>query len=155
MNKICPKCKKEKHINLYHRNKTKKDGLCYSCKECVSQYDKRYRQRNLEKATAQKKAYYQAHKEKSSLYGKKSNLKRKYNMTLEQYDQMFETQGGVCAICGLPELMKRLAVDHNHKTGEIRGLLCYSCNTKLGWFEKYGSNAIKYLDKKDKSCLPA
>jgi predicted class III extradiol MEMO1 family dioxygenase len=65
-------------------------------------------------------------------------LKRTFNLTLEQYNQMFIRQNGVCAICGLPEMRTKgekvihLAVDHNHKTNRIRGLLCWHCNTALG-----------------------
>jgi hypothetical protein len=63
-------------------------------------------------------------------------------MTPLQYDQMFEEQNGVCKVCKQPETRKRpwskngeinpLAVDHDHKTGEVRALLCSHCNTSLG-----------------------
>ena len=54
-------------------------------------------------------------------------------MTLEDYERMFDAQGGVCAICGKPRPEERtLHVDHDHETGEIRGLLCFSCNNALG-----------------------
>lgn len=69
-------------------------------------------------------------------------LRRTHDMTLKEYDQMFETQNGVCAICRKPETKKdkngvngtyrRLSVDHNHKTGKVRGLLCGKCNVILG-----------------------
>lgn len=63
-----------------------------------------------------------------------NNLKRRFGITPEQYEQMHEAQNGLCAICGRPEsvLDRRLAVDHSHVTGEIRGLLCHSCNTGVG-----------------------
>jgi hypothetical protein len=54
-------------------------------------------------------------------------------ITPEIYDSALKNQGGVCALCGGTEL-RRLAVDHNHKTGDFRGLLCFSCNTGLGKF---------------------
>ena len=66
-------------------------------------------------------------------------LKKRYNITLEDYDQMFAEQNGVCAICKLPETsenqygIKRLSVDHDHQTGRVRGLLCYNCNHMLGF----------------------
>lgn len=53
-------------------------------------------------------------------------------MTLEQYDQMFEKQNGTCLLCNKIEIGKRLAVDHDHETGKIRGLLCQRCNCVLG-----------------------
>ena len=64
---------------------------------------------------------------------------RRHNLTGVEYWQMYDEQGGVCAICGLQETAKRggktqrLAVDHDHDTGRIRGLLCYRCNMMLGF----------------------
>ena len=68
------------------------------------------------------------------------NLKRKYNLSLDEYNQKLENQKFVCEICGKSETSldgrtggtKRLAVDHDHKSGKIRGLLCWSCNTVIG-----------------------
>lgn len=61
-------------------------------------------------------------------------LQRKYGITQEQYLQMFQEQEGACWICHRePKPGKRpLCVDHNHKTGEVRGLLCMRCNLGLG-----------------------
>jgi len=66
-------------------------------------------------------------------------LKRKYGITLEQYEAMHRKQGGVCAICGQTETAlhvrggaKRLAVDHDAITGVVRGLLCQRCNLNIG-----------------------
>lgn len=64
------------------------------------------------------------------------DYKRRYGVTVEQYDQMLLKQNGLCAICGrVDETGKRLAVDHSHETGKIRGLLCTGCNTGLGKFK--------------------
>lgn len=63
---------------------------------------------------------------------------RRYGMTPADYDAMVEAQGGVCAICGRPEASHpSFAVDHDHATGRVRGLLCFLCNTALG---KMGDN---------------
>lgn len=61
---------------------------------------------------------------------------QRYGITVEDYEDMFSEQGGVCAICGNAQQShkKALCVDHCHKTGEVRGLLCDSCNTGLGRF---------------------
>lgn len=55
-------------------------------------------------------------------------LQRQYGITAEQYDEILVFQGGVCAICKKPPKKNRLSVDHNHKTGLTRGLLCWACN---------------------------
>jgi hypothetical protein len=65
---------------------------------------------------------------------RKFQLKRKYGLTLEEYDALLEEQAGGCAICGGTNPSGfRLAVDHNHETGEVRGLLCTNCNFVLGY----------------------
>ena len=57
----------------------------------------------------------------------------KYRLTPPQYFAMLDGQGGVCAVCGGVDVTgKALAVDHNHSTGEVRGLLCHACNTTAG-----------------------
>lgn len=58
-------------------------------------------------------------------------LLRDYGLTEDQYDSVFKAQRGLCAICCKPEQKRRLAVDHDHKTGRVRGLLCWWCNNKL------------------------
>lgn len=62
-----------------------------------------------------------------------ARLRRYYGITVAQYDSLLEKQGHKCAVCRKPssESKTRLAVDHNHKTGEIRGLLCSHCNHRL------------------------
>jgi hypothetical protein len=63
---------------------------------------------------------------------KRRSVLRQYGLTIEQYEQMFRAQGGVCLLCGLPPDAKHLAVDHAHDTNEVRGLLHTSCNLAIG-----------------------
>lgn len=67
---------------------------------------------------------------------KKANKHERFIRSIpqEEYDRLFQAQGGVCAICGFPPKTKRLNLDHDHKTMEIRGLLCFPCNHGLGYF---------------------
>lgn len=78
---------------------------------------------------------------------RRSNLKQKYNLTEEEYNDLLEEQNGQCLICGeTPE--EPLAVDHDHATGVVRGLLCPQCNRGLGHFRDnidYLQAAITYL----------
>lgn len=64
----------------------------------------------------------------------RNKLKFNHGITGEQYYKMFEQQKGCCAICGKHQIKfkKRLVVDHNHNTKQIRGLLCHNCNVSLG-----------------------
>lgn len=90
----------------------------------LAAYQKQYRAANLRKAW-------------------NSNLQKYYGITADQYERMLEEQGHVCASCEGPETsvdpvtnkIRRLAVDHCHDTGAVRGLLCSSCNTGLGAFK--------------------
>lgn len=65
-----------------------------------------------------------------------ARFRRHYGITVEEYDALFEQQGGLCARCKQePQAALRLAVDHCHSTGRVRGLLCGPCNTYLGRLE--------------------
>lgn len=68
-----------------------------------------------------------------------------YGITVQDYDRMLTRQRGVCAICLKPEKNRMLAVDHDHDTGRVRGLLCTTCNNALGWLERNMTLAMKYL----------
>ena len=85
---------------------------------------------------------------------RRKNLQYGYGMTLADYDSLLERQGGVCAICGGPpngrgRRYSNFAVDHDHKTGAVRGLLCSNCNTGIGNLRDdiaLLKLAIKYLE---------
>lgn len=73
---------------------------------------------------------------------------RAYDFSPEEQEQMLKAQNGVCAICGKSDEPRSLCIDHNHKTGKVRGFLCRKCNYGLGRFEDNISlleKAIKYL----------
>jgi len=83
---------------------------------------------------------------------------KKYGLSVDQYDAMFVAQHGVCAVCLKVETtfdprcgkVRKLAVDHDHTTGRVRGLLCRECNTGLGHFKDSPSllrMATAYLEK--------
>jgi hypothetical protein len=82
----------------------------------------------------------------------KVQLNRKYGITPEIYQEMLDKQGGKCAICGTNSCStgRRLAVDHCHTTGKVRGLLCAHCNTAIGKFNDDPATiqrAIDYLNR--------
>ncbi len=125
----------------------------------------KYRKKHRKKLNEKRRQYYLDNPKKVREINKKSRLKhpetqiknslaKKYGLTLERYDQMFEAQDGVCVICRKPEtrtfkgVATRLQVDHNHKTEQVRGLLCSSCNLKLGHYEDkdFAKKAKKYLN---------
>ena len=132
MKKYCSKCKKEKSLSEFSINRTKKDGLQGECKKCRKKYDKKYRQRPEMKK--QRRKY---------------KLVWRYNLTLEQYQQMYIDQNGCCLICKKSISYDRTCIDHNHQTNEVRGLLCYRCNIGLSFVENENllRVALEYLEK--------
>ena len=109
-------------------------------------------QKHIQEQHARKdKALYQRNwRKKNRLKSKSLDLKKRYGITLSQYDGMLEAQNGVCAICKNPETHREfMCVDHCHTTKRVRGLLCGLCNRALGGFRdnpKYLAAAIKYLE---------
>ena len=113
-------------------------------------YAKKKRQdpKHRERRNGHSRTYYQSlSPEKKKAYGRRVNL-WKYGLSETDYDELLESQHGVCAICGTGPNGENLAVDHCHESGKVRGLLCQSCNTGLGRFRDntdFLANAIEYL----------
>lgn len=82
--------------------------------------------------------WYQSQRDRWRKGGRRNRLWRNFRLTVEQYDAMLTAQNGVCAICCKPETRKgyNLAVDHDHETGRVRGLLCKRCNRVLGFLSE-------------------
>ena len=149
--KSCYTCKEYKKLTDFFRNNKNKGGLQGSCKVCHNSYNKKRRQDNREDTNAKNKIYRELNVEKFITIAKKSKLK-KYGLTNEQYEQIFLIQKGKCCICTTHQslLNKALCIDHDHKTGKIRGLLCDLCNRGLGYFKDNKVlliNAAGYLNE--------
>lgn len=123
--KRCSRCHYTLPLEQFAKDRTRRDGLSSRCKACKRIENK---QRTPERVRA-------------------ANLKKQYGITPAQWDEMFEAQGRVCAICLADE---PLHVDHNHATGALRELLCAHCNHGLGKFRENPvllARAIDYLEK--------
>lgn len=130
----CRKCKENKYFfDFYNSEIKRKSPICISCLRL-----------------------------NGAKYRKKSALKTKYNITVEEYDSLLKKQNYLCAICFNPEVrvhritqtVTDLSVDHCHKTGKVRGLLCRLCNIMLGnsmESKEILLNGIKYLEKHEKT----
>ncbi len=83
------------------------------------------------------------------LKARQNHLKSAYNITIEIFEELLEGQNRQCFICGKNhnDCLKGLHIDHDHITGEIRGLLCSKCNGALGWYEKRKDTIEVYLEK--------
>jgi Recombination endonuclease VII len=130
--KCCYMCKETKPLSEFHNNRSRSDGKAAECRACAS---------NAEWSKNRKRYI------------------TKYMIMLgisgEDYNKLLEKQDHKCAICGKPETshnqhgLKKLAVDHDHVTGKFRGLLCQSCNVKLGVLEdiEFVHAAQQYLER--------
>lgn len=126
------------HPERQHHSK----GMCANCYR-VWKYNNDVNQRNRE-------VVYSRNTSRSNRY------KREYGITVEDYDRMFEEQKGLCKLCGRnPHTKTRLSVDHNHATGQVRGLLCVPCNRSLGLLEdpNWREKALAYLNISDENLL--
>lgn len=145
--KTCARCKEHLPHENFCRNKQQKDGYDVYCRSC----------RGKMMATPEHRATQRAWHHKNKIQVSHKLMEKKYGMSWEDYTKLYEAQGGRCKICGtdkggLPKKLdshiERFAIDHDHHTGEVRGLLCNRCNRAIGMFEdnpELLNNAVKYL----------
>jgi len=116
--KICTNCGEEKELTEFFNRRFVKDKKNSHCKECEKIQIQIWRKNNPEKNAA---------------INRRGYLKHNYGITEEQYDELLDRQDRRCFICERHEreFTKRLCVDHNHTTGEIRGALCTYCNHRV------------------------
>lgn len=122
------------------------------------EYQRAYRSRNKERLRAKNKEWAQRNPELLYWY----NVKQRYGITREQWELLFERQGRRCAICrtdtpGGRGKRRGWHVDHDHGTGQVRGLLCYGCNGGLGFFKENPDvleAALRYLETPAESQQP-
>jgi hypothetical protein len=112
---------------------------------------KRYWAKNRERLAAKKNRHYHKFRDKYLQIERARSYGKLYGITVADYEAMLRSQGGGCAICGALKAGPKtvyFAVDHCHDTGVVRGLLCISCNTRLGvlpWYEQYKNRIAEYL----------
>lgn len=159
----CSACGEYKPTSEFYPSRSTPRGYQYKCRSCVAAYkqspegrkaaadyrashpqkgrsesQKRYDAKNRDRLLPKRREHMRLarkeHTEEFRERDRKKGLLKNYGITVDEYDRMFEAQGGVCATCGKPNKSKYgyLSVDHDHKTGKVRGLLCHRCNAALG-----------------------
>lgn len=132
--KLCGRCKEVLPLSSFHKCSRERSGLQQWCKDCRKGH--KYEERKVyhrERYRDNKEAY------------RDYTYKRKYRISLVEYQLLLESQKGVCAICGTKSCPsgKRFAVDHCHTTGKVRGLLCMECNNGIGKLK----DSVELLEK--------
>lgn len=149
--KTCTKCKETKLLADFGRDKKGRGGLRAICKTCKRKEFNAHRLKNKDKFNSYSKKWYANPDNAAKVRG--YWLGRKFKISLADYDAMFAAQKGSCAICGSTEsggIGPHFSIDHCHKTGVVRGLLCRGCNTGIGSFKDDTTvlaKAISYLEK--------
>jgi len=155
--KKCVRCNNVKSFNEFNKAKNNKDGYYSYCRDCGSNAARSWKALNRKQYKKQQQKWAKNNKEKvnniaNNYYQKKLKFQQ-YGITKDQYDSLLKSQSNGCKICGNNnENNRALAIDHCHKTGKIRGLLCGNCNRGLGQFKdnkELLSKAIKYLSIAD------
>jgi hypothetical protein len=135
--KRCPKCGETKPFELFYRCKAHKDNCSSYCKRCQNLRSTSYARENKDKIHPHLFGY---------------SIKRRYGLTVQQYEAMLIDQSHRCAICKTNKCLtgRNLSVDHCHTTGKVRGLLCAKCNKGIGSLNDSIAlleSALRYLRK--------
>lgn len=133
--KRCGRCKEDKPSDAFAMSSRK--GLQSYCRQCHLEWKREWSKNNREKI-------------------KWNIMYSKYRLRREDYEQLLEEQGGMCKICR--EVLLKPEVDHDHVTGEVRGLLCRHCNVMVGWMELHPNRIDlihEYLRKSPVTSSPA
>jgi hypothetical protein len=140
--KYCYKCKETKDESCFGSNKAKKGGLHDVCKPCAVNHIRDQREKN---GDSRKRKYWADAEYRESVKTKVRDAARKnpewkhrtrlrkYGLTEEKYATMQDEQQGLCAICR--NKMEKVCIDHDHRTGCVRGLLCVNCNSGIGYLQ--------------------
>ena len=141
--KTCKKCKQEKSLLDYYKNKLTKDRHLPICKKCANIESTLYRKNNLEAdRKIANKSYYkhnEARKIGARTYYRKNLEKvkayklKKYGLTIDEFELILIKQNNECCVCNIPfKKTSDAKIDHCHKSGKTRGIICNHCNIALG-----------------------
>lgn len=148
--KICPKCSETKNLDDFYVSKGRRGtGHASYCDTCAAKYTSEHKRsltrEQLDVVNASNRTWRRNNpRNMKSIY-----LRKSFGIDIDKYEEMFESQNGLCLICGQS---KKLSVDHNHTTGKVRGLLCSTCNAGIGMLKDdifLVEKALAYLKEKD------
>lgn len=140
--RVCTHCRTTLPIGDFHKEKRGADGFQRWCKVCSNEYRRTaYATRPAWRVRCKRDRhrYYSKNPAKVIQRTRENEIKRKYGLTWDEYQALLILQDNRCALCSTetPGGQGSWHVDHNHETGDIRGLLCHRCNTSLGTWENF------------------
>jgi hypothetical protein len=146
MSKQCTKCKEIKPLTEFFKDKYFKDGYYSKCKVCKTEATYLWRHQNPDKYNKGAVKWRDKNPDKQHA----TDIKRHYGLDISQYNAMLAEQNNSCKICKKPHAPTlkrgRLYVDHCHTSKEVRGLLCSSCNSAIGYFNDSVDLMLKAID---------
>ncbi len=146
-NRVCSDCHQELPCSAFYPRFERSGHVRSYCKPCANIRARDYRRTNPDSGRRAAKKWYQ---NGGSNKIRENRLLKKYGISLRQFEEIEKAQNGKCAICGMVPTSTRLHVDHCHKTGKVRGLLCVVCNRGIGQFSESVEllhSAARYLEK--------
>lgn len=159
MTKKCTRCGLEKDLTEFYLKikgvEREIKNTFTRCKPCSYITVRKWAKKNKDKI----RVYHQTWDRKNQKRQIESRLIWKYSLSMEEFQKLSESQGNKCLICKVSAehlSLKKLYVDHDHKTGEIRGLLCRSCNIGIGMMKDNPEilrNAINYLETQNRKAI--
>lgn len=117
-------------------------------KKAANARNRKWKEKNRDKVLSYKRKHYNDNKYKYLTIERDRQYRKRYGISLSDYENLLLAQDRKCAICFSPvagKVGQCFAVDHCHKTLAVRGLLCINCNARLGWFEVNRESVIRYL----------
>lgn len=168
VDKLCKKCGVRKPLGEFYVRQEASDGRKSPCRVCCRKNVKEWKRKNRQKSRELARSYRKRHRsslreryiERAKIHGvamaeyrRRWNLAKRYGITVEDFFDILEAQGGCCGICErhLPKGSRNAVVDHCHKTGQVRGVLCVSCNVALGKFKDSKEGLLKAIDYLERS----
>lgn len=131
--KYCTRCRNLLALTNFYKDRTRPDKYKPVCKDCQRVYKHWLRHRDIQETRKKERISHARYKDRWQA----KDRERRYGLDPNAWEAMMLSQQGTCAICKQsPKGLRSLCIDHCHKTGRVRGLLCDRCNLFAGWIEK-------------------
>lgn len=143
--RVCTKCGEKKPTSEFYRHKHSKSGFYSVCTKCTLKHQNKYYCKHDQQRKEYANQYRSNHRDTILKYNRDKRFK-KYGLTKDQFLEILDRQNNLCAIC---HKKPPVDIDHDHRTGRVRGILCRRCNAAIGVFDDSIDllrNSISYLE---------